>query len=188
MRWVTRDFVHLDRVASPWLIQRFVDPQAEFLFVPWGREEDRPADAIAFGIPGVELGTHDADGTTFQKILRKYRLAHDAALERLGVVIAKGVDAALHGFRPAVQDGDGQVAIGLLALCEGAVAGARSDEQVLEMCRGFYDALYAKFRVDALLQTQGLAPPVATRPGPGEKIVFLRALLQGQAAPRAAAG
>lgn len=56
MKWVTRDYVHLDRVASPWLITRFVDPQAEFVFVPWGAEDQRAADAIPLALPGAELG------------------------------------------------------------------------------------------------------------------------------------
>src|ERR1700691_2338669 len=64
MKWVTRDFVHLDRVASPWLIKRFIDRDAVFVFVPWGAEERRPADAIPFALPGAEIGPHDQEGTT----------------------------------------------------------------------------------------------------------------------------
>ena len=71
MKWVTRDFVHLYRVASPWLIQRFVDPEAQFVFVPLGQEDTRPSDAIPFGLPGVELSSHDEHGTTFEKIIRR---------------------------------------------------------------------------------------------------------------------
>ena len=59
MKWVTRDYVHLDRVACPWLIKRFIDKEAEFVFVPWGEESKRPADAIPFALPGAELGPHD---------------------------------------------------------------------------------------------------------------------------------
>ncbi|MDB5686587.1 MAG: chromate resistance protein, partial [Rhizorhabdus sp.] len=61
MKWVSRDFVHFDRVVTPWLILRFVDPEAEFILVPWGKEDERPADAIPYAIPGVELGSHDAE-------------------------------------------------------------------------------------------------------------------------------
>ena len=63
MKWVTRDFVHLDRVASPWLIKRFVDRDAEFVFVPWLEEDARPPDAVPLALPGGELSAHDAAGT-----------------------------------------------------------------------------------------------------------------------------
>ena len=64
MRWVTRDHVHMDRVGSPWLIWRFIDPDAQFLFVPiaktlgktLGVDVELPADAIPFALPGVEFG------------------------------------------------------------------------------------------------------------------------------------
>jgi hypothetical protein len=88
MKWVTRDFVHLDRVASPWLIKRFIDRDAVFVFVPWGKEDRRPADAIPFALPGAEIGPHDHEGTTFAKLLKKYRLddpaLHSSACHRGG--------------------------------------------------------------------------------------------------------
>ena len=52
MKWVTRSYVHLDRVASPWLIKRFIDKDAIFVFAPYGEEHFRPKDATAFAIPG----------------------------------------------------------------------------------------------------------------------------------------
>ena len=55
MKWVTRNHPHIDRVASPWLIKRFVDTEAEFVFVGWGKDEALPADATPFAIPGAEL-------------------------------------------------------------------------------------------------------------------------------------
>jgi hypothetical protein len=70
MKWVTRDYVHLDRMACIWLIKRFVDRQATFSFVPWGQENSRASEDIAFSIPQTELSPHDEGGTTFQKILR----------------------------------------------------------------------------------------------------------------------
>src|SRR5271167_745025 len=72
MKWVTRDHVHMDRVASPWLIRRYLDPDAEFVFVPFGKDCVLPDDAIPFGIPGVELGAHDSAGSTFRKILSRH--------------------------------------------------------------------------------------------------------------------
>ena len=101
MKWVTRDHVHMDRVASPWLIRRFIDPSAEFIFVPFARTRTSPIDfvlppdAIAFGIPGSELGPHDEHGSTFRKLLRKYSL-DDAALEFMARIIESGVHHVFH--------------------------------------------------------------------------------------------
>ena len=177
MRWVTRDYVHLDRVASPWLIKRFVDSDAEFVFVPWGREAERPVDAIPFGMAGVELGSHDAQGTTFEKILVKYSL-EEAALVRLGKVIACGVAHALHGYRPGTEDEDGQIAVGLLALSEGLILRAATDLEVITSSMPIYDALYANFKVQASLKAGAITPPASGPGGPGAKIDFLRQLLR----------
>ncbi len=144
MKWVTRDFVHLDRVASPWLIKRFVDPEAAFVFVPWLKEEQRPADAVPLGLPGAELGPHDADGTTFEKIVRKYRL-DDPAIARIGNIVRAGVDFVLHGFRPAPEDVDGQTAVGLvIARGEGLYLVHQTDDAILAASFGVYDALLRK--------------------------------------------
>src|SRR5271170_5854787 len=101
MKWVTRDHVHMDRVASPWLIRRFIDPAAEFSFVRFGNEHEHPlpADAIAFAIPGVEIGPHDAQGSTFLKLMRKYNLS-DPALEMMAEVIESGIHHFFHHKDP----------------------------------------------------------------------------------------
>lgn len=176
MQWITRDYVHLDRVASPWLIKRFVDPEACFIFLPWGEEHQRPADAIPFALPGVELGAHDASGTTFQKILARYRL-NEPALERMGRLIARGVDHALHHFQPAADDLDGQIAVGLLAISEGMMLIVDTDDAMIAASLPIYDALYAQLKVQSTLQQHQLSVPPPTGPGPGEKIRFLRTLL-----------
>jgi hypothetical protein len=66
MKWITRSHVHVDRVACPWLIQRFIDNQAEFLFVPRSQVAQVAAEmeAIPFDAPDVELGHHEGDGTS----------------------------------------------------------------------------------------------------------------------------
>lgn len=177
MKWVTRDYVHLDRVACPWLIKRFIDPDAEFVFVPWGKEDERPADAIPFAIPGVELGPHDAQGTTFQKLLTKYKLA-DPVLDRMAKVIVAGVDCALHDYRPARDDKDGQTAAGLLAISDGLMLIKESDDEVIEASMVVYDALYANFKACALLEASGEKLPPRGERGPAPKTEFLRALLK----------
>src|SRR4030042_3256432 len=83
MLWVTRSHVHVDRVACPWLIKRFVDSGAEFLFVPKNQVEKLAAEtgAIPFDVRGVELGHHEGR-CSFESIIAKYELA-DSALARL---------------------------------------------------------------------------------------------------------
>ncbi|MBI2822945.1 MAG: chromate resistance protein [Acidobacteria bacterium] len=139
MKWVTRSHVHVDRVACPWLIKRFVDNKAEFLFVP-KNEVDRVAretGAIPFDAPDVDLGHHQGR-CSFESILLQYDL-QDAALHRL----AKIVHAA-----DIAQDIDSDpLARGLEAIATGFSVLFPDDE--LNVSRQFfvYDALYAWCRL-----------------------------------------
>jgi hypothetical protein len=176
MKWVTREYVHLDRVASPWLIKRFVDPDAEFVFVPWTQEHRRPADAIPLALPGAELGPHDEAGTTFEKIVAKYALK-DPAILRMARIIKAGVAYVLEGFRPAPDDADGQTAVGLLEIAEGMMLTHRQDNAILAASFVIYDALYANFQTHALIKSRGLAFPKSDhRRGPSDHIEFLRSI------------
>src|SRR6185295_9280923 len=160
MKWVTTANVHFDRVASPWLIRRFIDPKAEFLFVSRGQENNRPADAIPIAIPGTpKLGPHDKDGTTFQKLLREYKL-QDPALERMAKVVDEGVKFVLEGFRPEKGDREGEIAIGYLAFSDGMILTKQNDLERLEASFVAYDALYALFKKnDGLsLKARGESP------------------------------
>jgi len=91
MKWVTREHVKVDRVACPWLIRRFVDPEAEFVFVPPERvmEVVQQEGAIPYDVPDVELGHHGPE-CSFDAIVKKYRLLADPAL----VLLAKIVNGA----------------------------------------------------------------------------------------------
>lgn len=175
MKWATKDFVHLDRVATPWLIRRFIDAEAEFVFVPWDRQHEAPRDAIPFALDGAALGAHDPDGTTFSKALRQYGL-NDAALARMAAVVDAGVRHAVHGHRPAADDADGQIAVGLLAISEGFTLRSATDDEVLAASFPVYDALYAHFRVQALVAAEGITVPRPGPAGPGDKVRLLRAL------------
>src|SRR5215211_5597096 len=86
MKWITRSHVHVDRVACPWLILRFVDNEAEFLFVPKSQVDTVVAEtgAIPFDAPGVELGHHEGR-CSFESIMLKYGLT-DSALVRLAKI------------------------------------------------------------------------------------------------------
>ena len=139
MLWVTRSHVHVDRVACPWLISRFVDSDAEFLFVPKSQVEKTAADtgAIPFDAPGVELGHHD-NKCSFETIIDKYELT-DAGLLRLArIVHAADVAADLHSD---------EVAPGLEAIATGFGIILPDDHENLDSQFVVYDALYAWCRL-----------------------------------------
>ena len=142
MKWVTWEDVGVDRMACAWLIRRFIDPEAEFLFVPVGRTS-LPSDAEPFDIPGVRL-SHHRGHCTFHTMLRVYELA-DPALQR----IARMVDEADVVQEVAVEP----VAPGLDLLCRGLRAISPDDRVALERGALLYDALYAQLAAD-------IAPPV----------------------------
>ena len=145
MRWITRSHVHVDRVACPWLITRFIDNQAEFLFVPASRVEDvaREQGAIPFDVPGVELGHHDLPGESkrcsFESILLKYGLKEPGLLRLAKIVHAADVSEDI--------DSD-PIARGLEALASGYSLRFPEDMENLEHQFEVYDALYAWCRLD----------------------------------------
>lgn len=148
MRWVTREHIHLDRVACPWLVRRFIDKDAEFVFVPWGKEDTRPVDAIPYAIPGVELGPHDDNGTTFQKMVAKYKL-EDPALDLMGEIIHHAIAKGPEKDRATAREG-----IGLYAISNGLAMLASGDIDNLDRSMIVYDAVYA-FCKDMVLAEQG---------------------------------
>ncbi len=165
MKWVTRDHVHMDRVASPWLIKRFVDPDAEFIFRPFGREHPLPEDAIPFAIPGVEIGPHDASGSTFRKIMDKYGVANPA-LTMMAEIIESGVTHVFHHHEPDYSVANLKFAegVGLDSLAHGMMYATASDAENVAQSMIIYDALYSSCRVALLLRERpdirSLAPPL----------------------------
>lgn len=120
MKWVTRENARVDRIACPWLVRKFVDPKAEFLYVPKDQvlEVAKREGAIPFDAPGAELHHFDVDGkefVSFDAIIRKYQLK-DAALLELAKIVrvadggsgseaeAAGLEAAATGFRLLAKD------------------------------------------------------------------------------------
>ena len=140
MRWVTRSHVHVDRVACPWLITRFVDNQAEFLFVPASQIEQvvKETGAIPFDAPGVELG-HGDGCCTFESIILKYGLKEPGLLRLARIVHAADVSEDID------QD---PIARGLEALTSGYSLRYPEDEENLAAQFELYDALYAWCRLD----------------------------------------
>ncbi|MFD7012684.1 chromate resistance protein ChrB domain-containing protein [Rhodococcus jostii] len=139
MLWVTRPRLHLDRVASPWLVDRFVDADAKFDFVDEG--QDVPADAIALTIPGVELGPRDADGSTFRKILRKYSIT-DPVLVKMADCVEAGMAFSLHEDLPPLSEDLLQHSATLAYFSEGMAVRYPDDHENLRQSFPFYDALY----------------------------------------------
>jgi len=139
MKWVTRSHVHVDRVACPWLITRFVDNEAEFLFVPKG-EIDRvvkETEAIPFDAPGVELGHHEGR-CSFESILLKYDLK-EPGLVRLAQIV--------HSADVAEDIDKDPIARGLEAIASGYSLRFPDDVENLEHQFEVYDGLYAWCRL-----------------------------------------
>jgi len=138
MRWITRENIKVDRVACPWLIKRFVDKDAEFLFVPEGellaaarREHATPFDATR--LTEVTLN-HRGDRCTFEAILEDFKLT-EPGLEQLGRIVRA---ADVKGQEHVAPEG-----LGLRAIAEGFAALGISDEERLKRQVPLYDALYA---------------------------------------------
>jgi len=135
MKWITRSHVHVDRVACPWLITRFIDNEAEFLFVPKNQIVHMAAatDAIPFDAPGVELGHHDGR-CSFESIMLKYDLK-DPGLMRLAKIV--------HAADVAEDLDTDPIARGLEAIATGYSLRYPEDEENLARQFEVYDALYA---------------------------------------------
>jgi hypothetical protein len=140
MKWVTREKVHVDRVACPWLIRRFIDPTAEFLFVPADQVmavAEREG-ATPYDVKGVELGHHGQE-CSFDAFIHKYGLASDPALVFLArIVNGADTDNALWNQPEAA---------GLKAIAEGFRHLGYADDHELNAAQWIvYDALYAYAR------------------------------------------
>ena len=131
MIWATRRNVHIDRTACAWLIRRFVDSDAEFVFVD--DPDDVPAEATAFDMRGVELG-HREGRCSFESILARYDL-DDPALVRIGRIV--------HEADIGDEVWDAPEAPGLDALIRGVARQSASDDERITRACPLYDALYA---------------------------------------------
>ena len=134
MKWVTRERPKIDRIACPWLVARFVDPKAEFLYVPAGEVLTAAAEqgAIPYDIPNVEL-SHRGELCSFDAFLAKYDLT-DPALKQLAVIV-RGADTNRLDLAPQ--------AAGLLAVSLGLSHNFADDHAMLAQGMVLYDAIYA---------------------------------------------
>jgi hypothetical protein len=135
MKWITREKVKVDRVACPWLITKFVDPEAEFVFVPTDQVNAKAHElgATPFDVDGCELG-HHGENVSFESILKKYKLT-DPALVLLGEIV-RAADSHPSNPHPA-GEGLRWIAFGFNAL-------GLSDHEILSREFIVYDALYAE--------------------------------------------
>ena len=137
MKWITRERVKVDRVACPWLIAKFLDKEAEFIFVPADQvmKEAKRLDAIPYDEKNVELGHHGKE-CSFEAILKKYQLTSDPALILLGRIV-NGADTD----NPLYRQPEGP---GLQAIAEGFRHLGYEDDHALNAAEWIvYDALYA---------------------------------------------
>ena len=135
MKWLTWENIGIDRMGCAWLIRKFIDPKAEFLFVPKG-QTPLPADAEPFDIPGVRL-SHHGGHCSFHTMLREYKL-HDPALDRMARVIDEADTIQEVALEPA--------SAGLDLICRGIRLTSADDHAALERSAMLYDAFYAQLQ------------------------------------------
>ncbi|MFT3845479.1 MAG: chromate resistance protein [Lacibacter sp.] len=134
MKWITRERPKIDRLACPWLIKKYVDKNAEFIYVPFGEVLAcaKKLKAIPFDIPGVEF-THYNDQCTFDYIIKKYKINDPAVLTM--AVIVRGADTDRHDIA--------KEAAGLMAISAGLSYNITDDYKLLETGMVLYDAMYS---------------------------------------------
>lgn len=133
-KWVTRERPTIDRIACPWLISRFIDPEAEFIYVPPAAvlETASAAGATPYDVPNVEFGHHD-ELCSFDAFIRVYGIS-DGALDRLALIV-RGADTGRPALAPQSQ--------GLLAVSQGLKVNFTDDHAMLAQGMIVYDALYS---------------------------------------------
>lgn len=134
MKWITREKPKIDRIACPWLIKRFIDPEGEIIYVPYAEVLEKAAtlNAIPFDLPGVEYSHYD-DQCSFDYFLKKHQLK-DPALHRIAAIV-RGADTDRHDFAPQ--------AAGLEAIFSGLAYNSKDDHELLELGMIIYDGLYS---------------------------------------------
>ena len=133
MKWITRERPKIDRIACPWLIKRFIDKDAQFIYVPFDQviAKSKELGAIPFDMPNVEY-THYGDECTFDYIIKKHRLADPALRTMAGIV--RGADTDRHDIAPQSS--------GLWAISAGLAENIHDDYELLDKGLMIYDGLY----------------------------------------------
>jgi len=134
MKWITREHPKIDRIACPWLIKRFIDPDAEIIYAPFTQVLDKAKElnAIPFDLPNVEYSHYD-DQCTFDYFIKKHKLK-DTALDRIAAIV-RGADTDRHDFAPQ--------SAGLEAIFSGLAYNSKNDQELLAFGMRIYDGLYS---------------------------------------------
>jgi rhodanese-related sulfurtransferase len=145
-RWITRERPKIDRIACPWLIRRFIDPRAEFFYVPTAYvfSEAARLKAVAYDIPGAPV-SHEGEWCSFDALLRAFKI-EDPAVDRLARIV-RGADSDRLALEPQCA--------GLLAFSLGLSRLHADDHAMLEAAMPLYDALYAWCASEARAVWQG---------------------------------
>jgi hypothetical protein len=136
MKWVTREHVHVDRVACPWLIKNFIDKDAEFFFVPRDTDPNTIIVGIPFDMKGVELG-HQGEECSFDALIKKYNLSNDLALVKLQEIVR---------LADTSRGNENPLSYSLDVIATGYRLNSDSDYLTLEREFHLYDALYSYFK------------------------------------------
>ncbi len=142
MRWVTRRFVHVDRTASAWLIKKFVDKEAEFVFINYPREKPRPEHGTPFDIEGAELGHRDGK-CTFEVIVEEYDINDPIVKKIAQIVDAADIEGKLHKVPEAA---------GIRAVFSGLRLIAKDDYEALEIGFKIWDSIYAYLKAQEIVE------------------------------------
>jgi hypothetical protein len=151
-KWITRERPKIDRIACPWLIRRFVEADAAFIYVPTEQvfAVAKEIGAIPYDIPGAEPFSHDGELCSFDAFIKHYKLA-DPALDHLAIIV-RGADTARPDLAPQ--------AAGLHAISLGLSANIPDDHAMLEHGMVLYDALYTWCR-DLKHEVHNWTPPTS---------------------------
>ena len=140
MKWVTRSFPYVDRTASAWLIKKFIDSEAEFVFINWPDEKLKPEHGTPFDIKGVELG-HKDNKCTFEVIVEKYSIEDPYVHKVAEVVHAADIKGELEKVLEAK---------GIKSLLTGLRFMTKDDYETLEIGMKIWEALYTYFKIKDL--------------------------------------
>lgn len=173
MRWVTRFHVHVDRVACPWLISKFIDPDAQFVFVPWPGPLPSPDLGIPFDFPAADFPLGHLDGRcTFEVIIDQYQVTDPWVKAMARIVHAADVAADID-MVPEAR--------GVEAISAGSMYLVRDDYEALERGFALYDALYVYVQLAAIRE---MSKDELARLDRGQHFAFLKAHVQAPPAAR----
>lgn len=131
MKWITREKPHIDRIACAWAVKRFVDGEAEFVFIKRGEEVKKGA--VPYDLPNAELGHHD-ERCSFESLIEKYKLRGRAVKEIARIV--RDIDFGVYKQKES---------IGIETVIKGMVLSSKTDVEIYEKSFPIFDALYKKF-------------------------------------------